>query len=84
MRTRRQDDLTSIRNAICCQTRISYVLYTSFSFWIRCTFATRMKISYRGCDEEMHNAQLVLTLLKIISLISMVYQSTDIITLSIV
>ena len=46
--------------------------------------ATRMKISYRGCDEEMHKPQLVLTLLKIISLISMVYQSIDIVYLSIV
>ena len=40
--------------------------------------------SYSACDEEMHKPQLVLTLLKIISLISMVYQSIDIVTLSIV
>ena len=39
---------------------------------------------YTACDEEMHKPQLVLTLLKIISLISTVYQSIDIVYLSIV
>ena len=29
-------------------TRISYVLYTSFSFWIRRTIATRMEIFLQG------------------------------------
>ena len=36
--------------------------------------------SYRACDEEMPNPLLLLTLLKIISLISMVYQSINIVS----
>ena len=41
--TRRQGDLTSTKmKPILVSTRISYVLGTSFSFWIRCTIATRM------------------------------------------
>ena len=84
MRTRCQVDLTSIRNAIWCQPESAMFCTHLSHFGYAVQLLPERRFSYRACDEEMHKPQLVLTLLKIISLISMVYQSIDIVHLSIV
>ena len=84
MRTSRQVDLTSRRNAIWCQPESAMFCTHLSHFGYTVHLLPERGFSYRACDEKMPKPQLVLTLLKIISLISMVYQSIDIVHLSIV
>ena len=77
---RRQVDLTwtnTKRDLV--SARISYVLCTSFSFWICCTFATRKRIFLQ--DMRWRNVQIIACSLSFedYQLISMVYQTIDII-----
>ena len=80
MRTRRQGILTTKRqNAVWCQPE-SPMFYTHRShFGYAVQLLPERGFSYRACDEEMPKPQLVLTLLKM--LISMVYQSINIVYL---
>ena len=67
-RTRRQGILTTKkRNAIWCQPESAMFCTHLSHFGYAVQLLPKKGFSYRGCDEEMHKPQLVLTLLKIIS-----------------